>query len=343
MSMASSGAWTYRDRTSEFESLSKTLKKIAGTTAPDQSQQNFSASTSKSPATPDRSQFNKKASKIGLSIHQTSQKIDRLAKLAKRSSIFDDPSKEIQELTALIKNDITTLNVGVSDLQTLQDMEVADGTHSKDRVVHCTAVCDDLKTRLMAATKSFQDALTTRTKNMKAHEDRKQIFSTNLARENPLRQPQKTVAEPPPWSTPPTGGGPESSVLPANGVQASNQLRRRLASDNPPSHQMEMSMLQEVVPRQESYSQSRASALQNVESTISELSGIFTHLATMVAQQGELAIRIDDNMDESLTNVEGAQGALLKYLNRISSNRWLMVKIFLVLILFLCVFIFFLA
>lgn len=337
--MASSGAWTYRDRTSEFASLSKTLKKIAGSTAPDhESQQNFASSTTKLLATPDRSEFNKKASKIGLIIHQTFQKIDRLAKLAKRSSIFDDPSKEIQELTTFIKNDITTLNVGVSDLQALQDMEVSDGTHSKDTVVHCTAICDDLKTRLMAATKCFQEALTIRTKNMKAHEDRKQIFSTNLARENPLKQPPKTVAEPPPWSS-------TSPSLPANDVQgSSNQLRRRLASDNPPSHEMEMSMLQDqVVPRQESYSQSRATALQNVESTISELGGIFTHLATMVAQQGELAIRIDDNIDESLTNVEGAQGALLKYLNRISSNRSLMIKIFVVVILFLCVFIFFLA
>lgn len=333
--MASAGACTYRDRTSEFTSLSKTLKKIGGSTAPDQSQQNFAPSASKSPETPDRSEFNKKASKIGLAIHQTFQKIDRVAKLAKRSSIFDDPSKEIQELINLIKNDIRTLNVGVSDLQALQDMEVADGTHSKDTVVHCTAICDDLKTRLMAATKSFQDALTIRTKNMKAHEDRKQIFSTNLARENPLKQPPKTVAEPPPWSS-----------TPPNDAQGSNQLRRRLASDNPPpSHQMETSSMlqQQVVPRQESYSQNRATALQNVESTISELSGIFTHLATMVAHQGELAIRIDDNIDESLTNVEGAQGALLKYLNRISSNRSLMIKIFLVVILFLCVFIFFLA
>ncbi|KAM3301810.1 syntaxin-31 [Capsicum chacoense] len=331
MSMASSGAWNYRDRTSEFTSLSKTLKKITGSPVHDQSQLNFALST------PDRSEFNKKASKIGLNIHQTFQKIDRLTKLAKRSSIFDDPSKEIQELTSLIKKDITTLDVGVSDLQALQDTAVADGSHSKDTVVHCTAICDDLKTRLMTATKSFQDALTIRTKNMKAHEDRRQIFSTNLARENPLKQPPKTTAEPPPWSTP-------SSVSPANDVQGSSQLRRRLALDNPPSHQMETSsMLQEVVPRQESFTQNRATALQNVESTISELSGIFTHLATMVAQQGELAIRIDDNIDESLTNVEGAQGALLKYLNRLSSNRSLMVKIFLIVIIFLCIFIFFLA
>lgn len=48
-------------------------------------------------------------------------------------------------------------------------------------------------------------------------------------------------------------------------------------------------------------------------------------------------------MDETLTNVEGAQGALLKYLNRISSNRWLIIKIFFVLIVFLIIFVVFVA
>lgn len=53
-------------------------------------------------------------------------------------------------------------------------------------------------------------------------------------------------------------------------------------------------MLQQVVPQpqQETFSQNRAVALQSVESTITELSGIFTNLATMVAHQGELAIRL---------------------------------------------------
>jgi hypothetical protein len=48
---------------------------------------------------------------------------------------------------------------------------------------------------------------------------------------------------------------------------------------------------QQMVPLQDSYMQSRAEALRNVESTIHELSNIFTQLATMVSQQGELAIR----------------------------------------------------
>ncbi|XP_048326274.1 syntaxin-31 isoform X3 [Ziziphus jujuba] len=277
--------------------------------------------------------------------------------------MFDDPIVEIQELTVLVKNDITALNVALTDLQTIQNMEIADGNYSEDKVVHSTAVCDDLKSRLMGATKQLQDVLTTRTENIKAHENRKQIFSANASREDQFKQPARTVTEPPPWSSssntygsaqPPVQSkvfsmdlkrlkSSSSSILPSNGGQVGSQLRRRLAVDSPPSQQMEMSMLQQVVPRQENYMQSRAVALHNVESTISELGGIFTHLATMVAQQGELAIRIDDNMDESLANVEGAHSSLLRHLNQISSNRWLLIKIFAVLILFLIVFLFFVA
>ena len=48
---------------------------------------------------------------------------------------------------------------------------------------------------------------------------------------------------------------------------------------------------QELVPAQDSYMASRAEALQNVETTIAELSNIFQNLAVMVQQQGEIAIR----------------------------------------------------
>lgn len=84
--------------------------------------------------------------------------------VTKRSSIFDDRSRENEELSALIKSDITAINMAFSDLQTLQNMETAGGNYSADRVVHLTAVCDDMKNRLMAVTKQFQDVLTTRSK-----------------------------------------------------------------------------------------------------------------------------------------------------------------------------------
>lgn len=55
--------------------------------------------------------------------------------------------------------------------------------------------------------------------------------------------------------------------------------------------QQQQQQQQQMVPLQDTYMQSRAEALQNVESTIHELSNIFNQLATLVSQQGEIAIR----------------------------------------------------
>lgn len=65
--------------------------------------------------------------------------------------------------------------------------------------------------------------------------------------------------------------------------------------------------------------------------------------AGQVQEQGELAIRIDENVDDTLANVDSAQAQLLKYLNTISSNRWLVMKIFMVLLVFLVIFVVFIA
>jgi syntaxin 5 len=62
--------------------------------------------------------------------------------------------------------------------------------------------------------------------------------------------------------------------------------------------------------------------------------------AAQVAEQQSLVARIDENVDETLANVDSAKAQLLKYLNSISGNRWLALKVFGVLIVFLCIFIF---
>ena len=109
-----------------------------------------------------------------------------------------------------------------------------------------------------------------------------------------------------------------------------------------PSFMQSQQQLQLAAP-QDTYLSSRAEALRNVENTIVELGTIFQKLSTMVAEQGEMAIRIDENIDDTLSNVTSAQEQLLKYLNNISSNRWLIMKVLFVLLVFLIIFIVFIA
>lgn len=80
----------------------------------------------------------------------------------------------------------------------------------------------------------------------------------------------------------------------------------------------------------------RTTAMESIESTIAELGGIFQQLATMVAEQRETIQRIDQNTDDIEMNVLGAQSELLKYYKNISTNRGLIIKIFItIIVLFL--------
>ncbi|CAH1433182.1 unnamed protein product [Lactuca virosa] len=350
MNVKSGQGSSYRDRSQEFSSIAERLRKshsvsdAAETTVNSRGAGSGAGGSSKTAGSRStvavQSEFNKRASKIGYGIHQTSQKLAKLAKLAKRTSVFDDPTKEIQELTAVIKQDITVLNSAVVDLQLVCNSQNETASISSDTTTHSTTVVDNLKNRLMSATKEFKEVLTMRTEHLKVHENRRQLFSATTSKENanpfvrqrPLanKGTSNSSNSPPPW---------------ANDSSSSSALfpRKQADAESQPLIQDQQNQQQQMVPLQDSYMQSRAEALHNVESTIHELGNIFQQLATMVSQQGELAIRIDENMEDTLANVEGAQGQLMRYLNSISSNRWLMIKIFFVLIVFLMIFLFFVA
>lgn len=93
----------------------------------------------------------------------------------------------------------------------------------------------------------------------------------------------------------------------------------------------------------DNYVQQRAETMQNIESTIVELGGIFQQLAHMVKEQEEMVERIDTNVQDAELNIEAAHGQILKYFQTVSKNRWLMIKIFGVLIMFFIFFVIFLA
>ncbi|KFK39739.1 hypothetical protein AALP_AA3G281600 [Arabis alpina] len=342
------GQSSFRDRTDEFFGI---VERLRGAIAPaaannvpyGSGRSDGSRREDPRSAMINQSEFGKRASKIGLAIHQTSQKLSKLAKLAKRTSVFDDPTQEIQELTAVIKQEISALNTALLDLQVVQNSQNDEGNISRDTTTHSATVVDSLKNRLMDTTKEFKDVLTLRTENMKIHENRRQLFSSNASKEstNPfVRQrplaSRSAASEPAPLPWANGSSSSSSQLVPRQGEAESSPLLQQ-------SQQQQQQQQQQMVPLQDTYMQSRAEALHNVESTIHELGGIFTQLATMVSQQGEIAIRIDQNMEDTLSNVEGAQSQLARYLNSISSNRWLMIKIFFVLIAFLMIFLFFVA
>ncbi|DBB07826.1 hypothetical protein WJX82_002918 [Trebouxia sp. C0006] len=312
-----------RDRTAELTSIADRLQRqqMGASTSGNVQQQAFPATI-----VGQASAFRERAALVGKGIQSTSQKLHQLTQLAKRTSMFDDPAQEINELTMVLKQDIQGLNIQIADLQNMHGAAL-DG--NKQSANHTHTVVDNLRLRLKDTTKEFQEALTIRNDNLKSQTDRRNLFSA---------QPRARADE-------------SAQFLPVRRPrQGSGNLKGSLQGDAddveaPSSEQQPLLQQQQLMlsAPQDNYLASRNQALHEVESAIRDIGGIFQQLAHMVEEQGELAIRIDENVDETLANVDSAQDQLLKYLNSISSNRWLIMKIFFVLMLFLVVFVVFVA
>lgn len=233
--------------------------------------------------------------------------------VAKRRTLFDDRPVEINELTFVIKQDLSSLNQQIGALQAMskQQHPKADqeGEHNKN-VVYL------LQGKLTDVSVNFKDVLEARTKNIQASRSRTENFISTVSQH---AQPSLQQSASPLYGTP-----NRASPAPGNDT---------LSLNPGPLGDQQLMMMEEANPTN-TYIQQRGEAIEAIERTINELGGIFSQLATMVSEQSEMIERIDANTEDIVDNVEGAQRELMKYWSRVSSNRWLIAKMFGVLMIF---------
>jgi len=300
-----------------------------------------------------KSEFTRVASAIGKDISSTTVKLGKLAQLAKRKTLFDDRPVEISELTYIIKQDIANINKQIAGLQTsIKQLNASGASKSpegKQLEEHNHNVVMLLQSKLADTSMSFKDVLEIRTQNMKESKDRTEQFmhSTSSAAS---QAPSNSVLFGNTARQDPMGDGSVPSLrFDSKGKGRATPQRNGdiLALDLGSAEEGTVAhngngdafMQMQLVEQQDNYIQSRSTAIESIESTIAELGQIFTQLAQMVAEQRETVQRIDADTVDIASNVSGAQRELLKYYASISSNRWLMLKVFGVLIVFFLVFI----
>lgn len=171
---------------------------------------------------------------------------------------------------------------------------------------------------------NFKQVLEVRTKNIQASRSRTDQFVSSVSArstgalddsrsESPLYQTGSSRNRTPQAS--------QTDLLSLEPSSTSALARMGPQSDH------QMLMMEEAQPTN-TYIQQRGEAIEAIERTINELGGIFGQLASMVSEQGEMLQRIDANTEDVVDNVQGAQRELLKYWNRVSGNRWLVAKMF---------------
>ncbi|XP_060531583.1 syntaxin-5 [Cylas formicarius] len=303
---------TARDRTSEFVNTIQTLQGRNFARA------NATSDTRKSKVIQNHSDFMLIAKNVGKNIASTYAKLEKLTLLAKRKSLFDDRTAEIQELTYIIKNDLNSLNQQIAQLQNLSRSQknLSNGKHLQS---HSSNIVLALQSKLATMSTDFKQVLEVRTENLKHQKRRRDQFSQGSM-------------------PPPAANVGQSSILFQEEDHVSIDFGSASTSQQPQQHMQAL-----MYDQTDDYLQSRAETMQNIESTIVELGGIFQQLAHMVKEQEEMVERIDTNVQDAEINIEAAHNEILRYFRSVSSNRWLMIKIFGVLIFFFIFFVVFLA
>ncbi|KAI9479287.1 Integral membrane protein SED5 [Coemansia sp. RSA 989] len=297
-----------RDRTQEYRSLATALRKRQQHT-PEPRHRSSNASFG---------DFSRQASSIGKEIQSTALVLEKLATLARSKTIFDDRTDEINGLTTQVKQRIAAINGKIMTLQQLQRRQNGAGHGTQQTTEHHANVVLSLQSQLAGTSTTFKDVLELRSESLKESGQRREQFIGPAATagnfyptDSPLYQMERPAA-------PAYADTNEDFV----------------ALSLPDMDEASSSQMQLLQPNQSAYLDSRSDAINSIESTISELGSIFQQLAHMVSEQRDVVQRIDANVESIDSNIGAAQTELLKYYASISSNRWLIVKIFMVILAF---------
>ncbi|EON66225.1 syntaxin 5 [Coniosporium apollinis CBS 100218] len=339
-----------QDRTLEFRSILKEAQRRAASSRTTQQRQSLLSASQKAAAngsapTPrQRSEFARRAADIGRGISATMAKLERLAQLAKRKTLFDDRPVEIAQLTSVIKHELDALNGNIKELQALSKAKHPGagraGGGGDQEGEHANEVVISLQKNLAGVSKNFRDVLETRTKNELASKSRTEHFVSSVSAHSQGSGALDTArTDSPLYQTPQRGRSPKPGYGPTSGSQQDLLSLdpgfsggSALARAGPHSDQQLLMMEEAQAPN--TYIQQRGEAIEMIERTMADLGGIFGQLAQMVSEQGETIQRIDANTEDVVDNVEGAQRELMKYWGRVSGNRWLVAKMFGVLMIF---------
>jgi len=315
---------TFRDRTSEFEALVERLQQRHDGSALER-RALLNNSSAGHERIKNKTEFSLIAAEIGRNISNTTAKLEKLTKLAKRKTLFDDKPVEISELTYIIKQDIAKLNKQIAMLQSYtKDHKLG----SKQATEHSSNVVVSLQSKLANTSMSFKDVLEIRTENMKSSKDRRDQF---LLSTNDHSAPTKYDSSL--FESSSRTNNTNSAILSPEPQEDTLSLGIPMITAEQQQEQQQALMIE-----QDRYIESRSTAIESIESTIAELGSIFQQLATMVAEQRETVQRIEQNTEDIESNIIGANNQLLKYYKSVSSNRWLMIKIFVTIVFFFLLF-----
>jgi len=331
---------TSTDRTAEFVSVVNIYKEKRNADPQIRTQNNLNLNNKPGggvAVVAQRQQFNAHAKVLGSDLAKTFEKLEKLTMLCKKRSLFDDRPIEISELTHIIKKDIDGLQLGITKLgECARQIPSLKGRSDVNKQTNTQV--KELTNRIGVASKSFLNVMELRRENIKIQNERKSHFqgssnSTSIndgVRKRKQNQPGQAFA--------------------AFTAENSNSLllqdeKKAKENSNVPQDAIFGSNYQDtqLLVQEDIYLKEREQNMVSIESAIVDIGNVMRQLGMMVKEQSEVIGRIDQNVENAEMNIESAHGEILKYFQSVTNNRWLMVKVFGVLVTFFVIFVVFFA
>jgi len=301
---------TVRDRTDEFLETCKVYKMSNNSNKIINNNDTTNNNGSLSQKIIDTSaKIHENANDITLQMNESKIKIKQLLQLSRTTSNFRDNRAKIHELMADLKGEIQTSiknQIHALEIETQNLFK-----HKKDNCSeHHMTLIDVIKLRHTNLVKSLINAMQITTQCLsKQKRERDQLGSIRAkprrARNRYGRRKQQNSDE-------------EMHLLNDDGNFNSNNAM--YAQDT---------QMQQI---------DRAEDALKIEQELREIGSMLSQLGELVAEQEHTILNINTNIEDANDQMEDGIAQLQKYLARLSGNRWLMIKIFAILIFFAILF-----
>lgn len=265
------------------------------------------------------SQYTITSLQIDRQMQECQARLNSLSDHISKMTLFEEQNSnkqyEIQQLIIMLKDDIHQLQTQMEQLQhILTQLRLSPEKRSYQ---HYFQVLTGLRSQLAEMVKSFEGILALRTEVLKRNQVPNQSLGISKLQHKSKMEYHDLYDD------------SEMNDLEDGQGQAGKELSIQIPRVE------EMTFLS----RNDQYLNSRTEEVEKIERTVEDVQRIYARMSELVAVQDESIMRISQNVEQSVMNVEAAQNELLKYLQGISGNRGLITKMLGVMVVFMVAFV----
>ena len=295
------------DRTAELKSLAQTFRARRNGDPGPESGTAAAAEARRRAKRSSPSQFSAAAAEISRRVQLAAGRLQELARLVKSSQMFADMTVRINKLSLAIKQDVTGLKVDIDKLseQVGRGRTLTGGGQDS---LHSQHMVHSLKMRLGETTKTFANVLQTRADKLREEQDRRERLgyadSSASVLDRPLAFGSGNGGGLPPRPNSQGKNNLQRAGMAVNNgmgsdAAGSDGLRGEIAGASP----LGLSESQ-LVSRSTDYYETRANAVQTINQTMGDLNSMFSELLRLIDIQGSNVQRIDENVNSIEADLE---------------------------------------